>query len=173
MTMTANEWLEHLGEKVDIVEGELVLSPDGFLTVSASLNMNVLLVNKWEDCVTPVVPSTEFRGRSFKYRSKDCAHLYAEWSDRKLGTSLLPVVRSMSRRDYTERTPFHLEDWLLNNGFTKVDEPAYGDLVLLRYVNHVGAYLGDGKVLHHLKDKYSSIDTVELNELQGVYRHAI
>lgn len=171
--MNATEWLEHLGEKADIVRGECVLSPDGFLTVSTSPDMNVLLVDKWAGTVTPVVRRSEYRGRGFRYRVADCAHLYAEWSDNERGTDLMAKVNEMSRRDYVTRTPHPLEDWLLENGFTKVETPEYGDLVLLGYVNHVGAYLGDNKVLHHLQDKFSSIDTIELSELKGVYRYAV
>jgi cell wall-associated NlpC family hydrolase len=169
--MTPAEWLNHLGEKADIVQGELVLSPDGFLTVSTSPGMYVLLVDTWRDVAVPIIPRSEFRGRQYRYRVNDCAKLYAEWSDAVRGTDLVQKVASMSRREYVERTQQSLEDWLLANGFTKVEEPAFGDLILMGAFNHVAAYLGDEKVLHHLEKKLSSIDTLDRSAIVGVYRY--
>lgn len=170
--MTVDDWLEHVGEKVDIVMGEPVLSPDGFLTVSTSLGMNVLMVDKWRGLVTPVVPRTEWRGRVFQYRNSDCVRLYAEWSDATRGTALVQaVIKSMSRREYVERSQMSLMDSIPAFGFTQVDEPQYGDLLLVGGTNHVAVYLGNERILHHPEHKYSSIDVLDRSAILGVYRY--
>jgi hypothetical protein len=170
--MTEINWLEHIGSKVDIVNGDLQLSDDGFLTVSTHPFLGALYVDKVSQLATPIPGRDDFRGRLFKYRTNDCATLYAEWSDHEFGTDLLAKVKSMSRKEYLERTPFNLSNWLLANGFSQVEQIERGDLLLLNYFNHVAAYLGDDKVLHHISGKYSSIDALDSSAIIGAYRYA-
>lgn len=59
--------------------------------------------------------------------------------------------------------------------FTKVEEPQFGDLILLRVrglESHIAVYVGDGKMLHTTRNTGSVIDRVEKWKtlIAGYYR---
>lgn len=171
--MKPKEWQQHIGEKVDIVRGELVLSPDGFLTVATNPELYTLYVDQTSGICAPVVPKSDLRGRLYKLGFSDCLTLYVDWSDANKGTDLRAKLRRITRRVYVDRASLSIDDLLIENGFVRIDPltAEWGDMLIFELVNHVGVYLGDGKVLHQLPRMYSSIDTVDLSIVTEAYRY--
>ena len=60
--------------------------------------------------------------------------------------------------------------------FARVEEPRFGDLMLLRILGmecHIGIFIGKGKFLHSLKGTGSVLDSFEKykSRVVGYYRH--
>jgi proteasome lid subunit RPN8/RPN11 len=99
-------------------------------------------------------------GRQFVMGMVDCYTLAQDFYKREFGIEL----REYARRDEWWK---HGENLYAENfaaeGFVQVTgEPRRGDAILMqlrsKVPNHVGIYIGDGKVLHHIYTRLSSID---------------
>lgn len=172
--MTQQQWMPHIGRKVDIVEGEFVLSDDGFLTVSKSPVMYSLYIDQATDFAVPIVPKSDFRGRPYRIGRSDCLTLFVEWSDAVMGTNLREKLNAISRRTYMERVAESIHDLLIDAGFSQIDpsDAVRGDMLVYKHINHVCAYLGDQQILHILPRKWSSIDTIDFAQVTEAYRYA-
>lgn len=105
----------------------------------------------------------KYVGRPFEYGKHDCLQLMREFYLTELGIALpeldylennLPSEEVVIRRVYA-RLGFQLFDGGLNN-------LQYGDLIICAVGsaegNHICVYIGENKVLHHLRNRNSLIE---------------
>lgn len=163
-------WSEHLGEKVNIVEGDLVLDPDGFLTVSKCVEPYNLLVQGNQ--AIPICPPSDFRGRAYRFMRSDCVTLCAAWMDMANGSNLIGRISSLTARRYQNLNRFGYEDVVLEFGFTPAEDISHGSLLFYGSMGHIGVCIDGDKILHHPNGKFSCIDSLDESKVLKVYRYA-
>lgn len=116
---------------------------------------------EWGGCepsgyVAPLV------GRQWAWGSSDCWTLVLDWY-REKGVILRDWERPTTPEAFLESPIF--DDCWKKTGFRELDEDEEldeGDALLMCIagsgLNHVGVYVGDGLILHHLRMRLSSID---------------
>jgi hypothetical protein len=164
---------QHIGKKVDVISGSLVVSDSGFLTIlNYPANYSVYL-DSTNKTVQPIVPREELRGQVYKLRTRDCVVTVAQWLDNKYNTKLLDVYRSASNSKFYRYYSGDFGDWFKDNGFTLVEDNSQniGDVLFYGNYNHIGIRLENNKILHHLPHKYSSVDTIDESLIRKVYRY--
>jgi hypothetical protein len=170
---TIDYWLDHVGSKADISNGDLVISEGGWLTVSTSPTMNTVYVDSVKNIVAPVVPKEEWRGRKYRFFFRDCISLVAEWLDATYNIGAVAHVRTVTRGEYVRLNMNGYEHMLEQFGFAKVDQPCIrGDIVFYERLRHIGVCIEDGQLLHHPINKFSCVDPIDLEKVLGVYRRA-
>lgn len=103
-----------------------------------------------------------YEGREFIYNVNDCLELARDYYRRELGYEIPAEPRFW---DWYE-TENLFEEKFSEKGFVEVprSEIQKDDLVLFsighRKINHIGIYLGDDKVLHHLVRRLSFSETL-------------
>jgi proteasome lid subunit RPN8/RPN11 len=114
----------------------------------------------WGEC-EPCGYKAPLLGREWVWGAQDCWTLVRDWYAEQ-GT-ILPDWRRPARPDDFEAAPMFEALWE-EAGFEQID-PAdiqEGDAVLMAItnakLNHVGVYLGDQMLLHHLRHRLSSRD---------------
>lgn len=166
---------DKLGAKFDIVEGELVESENGILTVSQTLSNFTIYLNKLDRTASIVVPKNAYIGRSYKLRRSDCITLFAEWLDDHYSSSFGNIYKKVSNKEFYRYYNAGMELWFEDNSFTKVSALEVGDCIVYEYTpnvpSHVGIYVGEDKFLHHMPNKLSCIDTIDYNKITGIYRY--
>jgi len=166
---------DKLGVKFDIVEGELVESETGQFTVSETFGDFVIYVNKLAKAVNIIAPQKAYVGRHYRLRRTDCITLLAEWLDDHYGSDFDNIYKKYPNRSFKKYYEQGMSLWYEENGFTKVATPERGDCIVYAYApnvtSHVGVYLGNNKILHHLPGKLSSIDTIYSDNILGIYRY--
>lgn len=171
--MNFNYWSSNIGSKVDICEGDLVPSENGFLTVSTSLDQYSLYVDRLSETAVPVIPKSDYRGRVYKLRRSDCVTLAAEWLERNTEIKAAEFVKKISRTQYITLHDSGYLHLLSTLGFSAVDAtPVHGDIIVYEKQIHIGICIDGDKILHHLPGKYSSIDRFDQSKILGVYRRA-
>lgn len=162
--------LSNIGKKADIVNGELVCSDNGFLTISTTPGQYTVYVNG--DSYSLIIPIEDWRGRIYRFMRQDCAMLAAEYLDQCYGTEILSYVKSVGTNLYRELGQFGFEDHLTKLGFYKVEE-GYQPNDILFYIlpAHIGIAQPNNKILHHLPNKLSCIDDIDKSKILGVYRY--
>lgn len=173
--MDFQDFVDKLDQKYDIVEGELVPLETGCLTVSYQLNPYTVYLNKIQKSISIVVPEKSYLARKYLLRKTDCVTLVNEWLDDKYGTKYLEAYLKTKNREFYRYYNEGMRYAYLDYGFTEVTEAIVGDVLEYAYqpgiVSHVGIYLGDEKILHHLPYKLSSIDNLDRTKVTGIYRH--
>jgi hypothetical protein len=164
------KWADYIGQKADVVDGDLVLSEDGFLTISKSIAPYVLLVT--DGPAIPICPPEEYRGRPYRFMRADCAKLAAEWTDRNYGTDLLSRLNEITFRNYQDLWRLGYEHVVQELGFTEAPSVAHGDVVFYEYMHHIGVCIDGVKLLHHIQNKFSSLDVLDPAKILKVYRYA-
>lgn len=100
-------------------------------------------------------------GRQWVWGITDCWSLTRDWFMEN-GISLPDWERPLTYMEF-ERTPFFDDCWK-EAGFFQIDksEIQYGDAILMTIesskINHVGVYVGDQMLLHHIRGRLSSRD---------------
>ena len=170
--LSVEYWKDHIGEKADIVSGDVVLAEDGFLTVSSSPKQNSLYVNLVDNKVQLIIPKDDYRGREYRFYRQDCARLCAQWLDAEYDNGAVAYVDAVSLRAYRELGMYGFTSRLgAINMFEVEGPPQHGDMILYGRVGHAGICLDGDKILHHLPFKYSSIDKIEDDQILGIFRH--
>lgn len=121
-------------------------------------------------------------GREFCFGVLDCWQLVRDYYAWKLSIELPDFERTdgfWKRREGHE--PQHLiRDHMAEAGFTFIEgEPQYGDVIVMRYRsldvdNHLGIYIGNGRMLHTVMGSLSEEATwgeAWQNRTQGIGRH--
>ena len=168
---------EHEGSRLDIVEGQYVLAPEGFLTLSRTPTNYVAYINDSDKTIIPIVPATEYRGQQYKLRKRDCVTLVGRWLDEYYGTQLLQVYTGARNSKFTRYFFGDFADWFIENGFAVVTTPQHGDVIFYQYsdkrvINHVGICIDGNKILHHMPNTYSSLDQLDSSRILKVLRYA-
>ena len=100
-------------------------------------------------------------GRQWVWAIADCWTLARDWYADQ-GIALLDWERPITYSEF-EANPFFDDCWK-ETGFFQVEKESiqYGDAILMtldsRKINHVGVYVGDQMVLHHIRGRLSSRD---------------
>lgn len=118
-------------------------------------------LNTW-DYIEPCGFRAPLVGREWVWGLTDCWSLVRDWYTEN-GIPLRDWERPTDPRDF-ERAPFFDNCWK-DAGFTHItqtDDLRRGDAVLLSLtkpgLDHVGVYVGDQRLLHHIKGRLSSHD---------------
>jgi hypothetical protein len=65
--------------------------------------------------------------------------------------------------------------WYIDHGFKEVTDLQEGDCLVYECYpnikNHVGIYINSQKILHHIPQKLSSLDTLDNSLIIGAYRY--
>jgi len=175
--MTYDELKKQEGNFLDIVLGELVLSDNGFIKISSEFKDYNLVLDDENKSFNLVIPYKEYRGHTYKLRNNDCVSLYSRWFDDQFGTNFLSIYKNASYTKFLKYYKSDFKDWFKQNNFLEVTDLKYGDCLFYNidnkeFSNHIGAYLGENKILHHLPNKYSSIDNLETSKIQRIFRYA-
>lgn len=98
-------------------------------------------------------------GRPYCYGVFDCWELIRDWMRRERGVLL---SRPLETEGWWEQGQPLFAQHAAANGFEPLDDPLEpGDVLMLQIgasvANHLALWLGDGLILHHLKDRASEI----------------
>lgn len=169
--MDYEELREHLGERVNIVEGEYVLSPTGAFLITLHFSNEAVWLTTDGDvkCIT----SQPFVGR--KYQIGKCIALVCEY----LGGDILAFYNGINLKELMRLRDVSIIEWIRDDSRFKevpLDDALIGDCLVYNYSedakgNHIGILHSEGKILHHLPGKLSCIDTFIPDKLLGVFRY--
>jgi hypothetical protein len=175
--MEYKDFTDKVGMRFDIVEGELQESPSGLFTVSETYRPFSIYLNKQTKQAMIIAPESSYLGRSYGLKKRDCITLFAQWLDEHFNSSFGNIYQKLSHRDFMKYYKGGMSLWYEDNNFQKIESSLIeGDCIVYAYrpavISHVGIYLNESKILHHLPEKLSCIDQLDTSKILGVYRYA-
>lgn len=112
-------------------------------------------------CLEPAGYVAELIGRPFSYGVHDCYSLVLDYYRREMGITLKHYLRNDRYGWWKDGQNLYMERFAAS-GFVAVEEPEIGDVILMQVEspvpNHLGVYLGDNIMLHHLVNQLSRRD---------------
>jgi proteasome lid subunit RPN8/RPN11 len=160
-----------LGEVVMVVHSHPFVAPDpseGDLTACEESALPWLIVNHPLGHYRVVEPSgfkAPLVGRTFTHGINDCYTLIKDYYKQNLGIELLDFAREDNWWNHGQN--LYMDGFALT-GFRKLDADvprAKHDVLLLQLrspvPNHAAIYLGDGKIIHHLFGRLSTIESYD------------
>lgn len=155
---------EDAGEVVGVAHSHVLASPEPSMADLVGVegtNLPWLIVNWPNGTYRVVEPSgwqAPLEGRQYAWGVLDCYTLVQDYYARVLD---IPVALN-SDRDWLRAERLNYEEHLNRFGFGAVAEPEKHDILVMRPKRgqppHFGVYVGEGKMLHHYVNRYSSID---------------
>ena len=122
-------------------------------------------LNKWTS-FEPCGYKAPLIGRKWVFGLTDCWSLCRDWYDQELGIELRDWERPNDHNDFLKNPMFN--GCYEETGFRELlqdEELEKGDLLLMSIcssgLNHIGVYLGEQTVLHHLQNRLSSRDLLD------------
>jgi len=171
-----------IGSKYTVAWGELVEAEDGEFEVSKTASKNRIVISDFAKTAQLSAERDLWIGRQWALKKSDCATLAAEYQDKQFNSNYTEIMNSYSLRKGGEYFHRGMVAWLEDVGMPRValEDRQLHDVVVYDYDGdhnmHIGIYLGDNKLLHHLPNAFSSIDVLDFSETEkflGVYRHAV
>mgnify|MGYP001243457530 CR=1 FL=1 len=172
---------DKVGTKYTVAWGELVEDAEGEFEVSTTPGVNRIVLAKMQRVAMLSADPALWIGRNWKLKTSDCAALCAEYIDAMHGSNYTGLMKGYSLKKWGEYFHRGMVAWLEDFGMPQValEDRQPNDVVVYDYDGdhnmHIGIFLGEGKLLHHLPNKLSSIDVVDFTETDkflGVFRHA-
>jgi len=176
--MEYQNFSDKVGTRFDIVNGDLVESPSGLFIVSETYQNNTIYLNKQSKKATLIVEMSKYIGRPYKLRVSDCTSLWTQWLDANKGSSYYQIYKAMPHREFMAWMKAGMCSYFESQPFTKVtsDNLVEGDCLVYSFNDmidsHVGIYINENKILHHLPRKMSSLDILDRSKILGAYRYA-
>jgi hypothetical protein len=172
--MNITTLINNIGKKVDIVDGSLILSDTGFLTITTSPIPNSIYINKLLQNYMVIVPKGEYRGHTWNLVSSNCATICTKWAKENIDIDLVDWVSNFT---YEQKIIIFREGYLKpfeelkfeKIEYTNIDALNKGNILIYEYPNHIGVYIGNNQILHHKRNKLSSIDIVDPSKILGIY----
>ena len=168
-----------IGLRFDIVNGDLVESETGQFVVSDQYLENTIYLNKLTKTAALITPQYSYVGNFYQLRLNDCTSLWTRWLDEHKSSHYYDIYKSMSHRDFHAWMKAGMCSYFETQPFEKITDYNLlqeGDCLVYSYdgvVNsHVGIYLPQDRILHHLARKYSCIDNLDKSKILGAYRYA-
>jgi len=170
--MNKKELNKHIGERVNIINGKCRLAEDGDFIISKSFTSECIWVP--DEGKVQCITKQPFIGRNYRISKVDCITLVCEYLESE---SLLKWYHGLSLENVLKMQTDTVANWLDNDTrFTNVGmDYDDGDVLLYAHAknmvgNHIGiAYPGD-KILHHLPNKLSCIDDMDLTKIERGYK---
>lgn len=173
--MEFKDFADRIGTRYSIVNGDLVEAETGEFVVSETFGTNTIYVNKLTRTCNLIPAPNSYTGRPYKLKYTDCITLVASWLDKNRGSSFGNVYSSISRKQWFHYYEVGMKHYYLDNGFKEVSSLEEGDCIVYEYAtnihNHVGIYIKDNKILHHIPQKLSSLDNIDSSLILGIYRY--
>lgn len=175
------EFLGNIGSRYNITGGKFIKSDDGeFLVTDKLLGKGTIFIDK-SNSTYSVLSDNPFIGLPYRLKDQNCAIMTAKYLDYAtndgVGYEKLMKAIPMRRLIYYFRNAVNplLEDI----GFVRVpvENIQVNDIIVWQFnktaTSHMGVYLGDNKMIHHIPAMISCIDEVDLNspKVLGVYRY--
>ena len=114
-------------------------------------------------CYVPCGWQAPLIGRQWVWAVTDCWALVRDWYQQELGITLRDWQRPADPQDFIDAPMF--DGCWAATGFRELlpeEGLQRGDLLLMaihsRGLNHIGVFIGDGMILHHLQGRLSSRD---------------
>jgi len=172
MQLNYNDYSEKVGLKYDIIEGLLVESPSGVLTVSNQFKPYTIYIDIYNKVASLIVPEKAYIGRHYLLKKSDCIKLVNEWLDDRLATNYAQRYKDTSNSQFKKYYKDGVKYAYLDNGFKEVTDGSLkvGDVIVYINQNHVAVLVDANKILHHLPKKLSCYDTLDSEKILGVYR---
>lgn len=179
--------IDKVGSKYNISNGVIVESPSGLFTVTTVFQDNSIYLNTLNKSVVLIVSKNLFIGRIYSRRSiesdnipkANCIKLFTDYMDYVYNTDFFSKsYKELTSRQYYEIAKAGINDYLISKGFFEVsiEDRATNDVVFYSYDNetqiHLGVLVEQNKLLHHLPDKLSSIDKLDINKVIRILRYA-
>jgi hypothetical protein len=176
--MDYNFFADNVGKHFSLVRGLFVEDECGLFTVSYDFKQYSIYLNKQQKTWAPIAPEKSYLARAYVLKRSDCITLFTEWLDDHLHTSFGNIYNTISNRQFLKYYNSGMRSWYEDNSFCEVTSPKVGDCLVyadpvteVTPINHVGVCVAEGKILHHLPGRFSSIDVIETNKILGCYRY--
>jgi hypothetical protein len=176
-----HKFINTLGSRYNIVSGKFVLDDNGeFLVTNRLLGTGTIYLDTKLETYT-VLSDNPFVGLPYILKSQNCAILTAKYLDyaKKDGVGYEKLMKSIPMRRLIYYFRNAVNPLLESIGFVAVDvkDIQLYDIIVWQFnktaTSHMGVYLGDNKMIHHIPSMISCIDTIDLNspKVLGVYRY--
>jgi hypothetical protein len=169
-------FLNKIGKKFNVVNGEFVEDSDGILTVSTSPFNNSIYLNTLNN--TWLVVSDLLIGIPYRIARDDCATLCARYLDKHFGSKIEEKLFSLTLKEWTNYIKLGGETLIKEVGGYEVNLSQLKEKDVVSYeiedsriTSHLAVYLGNNKILHHVPNKYSSIDDIDMSKVKRVFRY--
>jgi hypothetical protein len=172
---------KNIGGRYNIQQGRFVEAEDGeFLVTDKLIGKGIIYLDKNRNTWS-VLADNPFVGKEYILQTQNCAILTAKYLDyaKDDGVNYEKMMKSIPLKKLIYYFRNAVNPLLEELGFQSipVSEIQVHDIIVWQFndfaTSHMGVYLGDNKLIHHIPSMISCIDTIDLNssKVLGVYRY--